>query len=92
MDAPGITNILTDFEISVTPTNNYNGEISYLPSGEYRWIDLTQGLNLNKLDLQAFWKDKQGNANPIYLPVGCSAKIKLHVSYTHMTLPTKRER
>jgi hypothetical protein len=59
---PGITNILTDFEITVTPTNNYNGEISYLPSGEYRWIDLTQGMNLNKLDLQAFWKDKYGNS------------------------------
>jgi hypothetical protein len=75
--APGITNILTDFQITVTPTNNYNGEISYLPTSEYRWIDLTQGVNLNKLDLSAFWKDKFGNAYPIFLPVNCSANIKL---------------
>jgi hypothetical protein len=74
---PGITNILTDFQITVTPQNNYNGEVSYLPSAEYRWIDLTQGVNLNKLDISAFWKDKLGNSYPIYLPVGCSANIKL---------------
>jgi hypothetical protein len=74
---PGITNILTDFQIAVTPQNNYNGEVSYLPAGEYRFIDLNQGVNLNKLDLSAFWKDKFGNSFPIYLPVGCSANIKL---------------
>ena len=64
--APGITNILTDFQVTVSPSNNYNGEISYLPTNEYRWIDLTQGLNLNKLDIQAFWRDKMGNAYPIF--------------------------
>ena len=46
--APGITNILTYFQITVTPSNNYNSEISYLPIGEYRWVDLTQGINLNR--------------------------------------------
>ena len=74
---PGITNVLTDFQITVSPTNNYNGEISYLPSAEYRWVDLTQGMNLNKLDLSAFWKDQYGNSFAIYLPVDCSANIKL---------------
>lgn len=74
---PGITNILTDFEVAVTPTNNYNGEIAYLPSSEYRWVDMTQGVNLNKLDLAAYWKDKYGNSYPIYLPVNCAADIKL---------------
>ena len=75
--APGITNIITYFQITVTPSNNYNCEISYLPYGEYRWVDLTQGLNLNKIDIQAFFKDKYGNSYPIYLPEGCSANIKL---------------
>jgi hypothetical protein len=74
---PGITNVLTDFQLTVTPSNNYNGEISYVPTAEYRWIDMTQGVNLNKLDLSAFWKDKYGNSFPIYLPVNCSANIKL---------------
>ena len=74
---PGITNILTDFQLTVTPSNNYNGEIAYIPTAEYRWIDMTQGVNLNKLDLSAFWKDKFGNSNPIYLPVNCSANNKL---------------
>jgi hypothetical protein len=74
---PGITNILTDFQLTVTPSNNYNGEISYIPSAEYRWVDMTQGVNLTKLDLSAFWKDKLGNSYPIYLPVGCCANVKL---------------
>ena len=34
-------------------------------------------MNLNKLDIQAFWKGKYGNAYPIYLPVKCSVNIKL---------------
>ena len=75
--APGITNIITDFQITVTPSNNYNCEISYLPNGEYRWVDLTQGINLNKLDISAFWLDKMGNSYPIYLPEGCSSNLKL---------------
>ena len=75
--APGITNILTYFQITVTPSNNYNSEISYLPSGEYRWVDLTQGINLNELVISAFWLDKMGNSYPIYLPEGCSSNLKL---------------
>lgn len=75
--APDISNILTDFQVSVTATNNYNGEIIYLPESEYRLIDLNQGFNLNKIDLYCYWKDKYNNSNQMYLPVGCCANIKL---------------
>jgi hypothetical protein len=75
--APDITNILTDFEISVTATNNYNGEIIYLPQTEYRLVDLNEGFNLNKIDINCFWKDKFNRAHQIYLPAGCCANLKL---------------
>jgi hypothetical protein len=75
--APDITNILTDFEVSVTATNNYNGEIIYLPQTEYRLVDLNEGFNLNKIDINCFWKDKFNRAHQIYLPAGCCANLKL---------------
>ena len=74
---PDITNILTDFEVSVTPSNNYNGEITYMPSSEYRWIDLNPAYTLNRIDLKVYWKDKYGNNNQVFLPPGSSASVKL---------------
>jgi hypothetical protein len=74
---PDITNVLTDFEISVSSVNNYNGEITYLPQGETRWIDLNPAFSLNKIDVKAFWRDKFGENHAIYLPPGCAASIKL---------------
>ena len=74
---PDITNVLTDFEISVTAQNSYNGEITYLPVSEYRWLDLNPASSLSKIDVKAYWRDKYGNDYPIYLPPGCSASIKI---------------
>ena len=35
-----LTNILSDFEIAISNTNQYRPEISYAPPGEYRLIDM----------------------------------------------------
>ena len=37
-----ITNILSDFEIPVSATNQYISEMSYVPQGEYKLIDMFQ--------------------------------------------------
>ena len=74
---PDISNILTDFSIPVSATNNYNGELIYQPGAEYRLLNMNSSFNLNKIDLSAFWSDKFGNSYPIYLQPGCSANLKL---------------
>lgn len=72
-----LTNILTDFEISVTETNQYRPFISYTPQSEYRLIDMNSITNLNKIDLLAFWKTHYGELIPLKLPPGCAAHMKI---------------
>ena len=74
--APNISNILSDFEIPISSTNQYRPEINYT-AVEYRLIDLFNNNNLNKTDLNIFWKDKYNNLIPFLLQPGCSANVKL---------------
>ena len=74
---PNLANVLTDFQIAVSPTNQYRPEISYTPQGEYRLIDMYSNRNLSRVDLQVYWRDKQGNLRPLPLYPGCSASVKL---------------
>ena len=74
---PNLANVLTDFQIAVSPTNQYRPEISYAPQGEYRLIDMYSNRNLSRVDLQVYWRDKQGFLHPILLYPGCSASVKL---------------
>jgi len=72
-----LTNILSDFEIAISNTNQYRPEISYATPGEYRLIDMYSNSNLNKIDLNVYWKDRYGNLKPMRLQPGCSASVKL---------------
>jgi hypothetical protein len=74
---PNLANVLTDFQIAVSPTNQYRPEISYAPQGEYRLIDMFSNRNLSRVDLQVYWRDKQGQLHPLLLYPGCSASVKL---------------
>ena len=72
-----LTNIISDFEIPVTDSNQYRPIIVYNPSSEYRLIDMHSALNLNKTDISVFWKTQFGEYIPLRLQPGCAAHIKL---------------
>jgi hypothetical protein len=76
-DNSNLTNILSDFEIAVDASNQYRPFILYAPGAEYRLIDLFSGNDLNRLNIQVFWKDHFGNLNPLFVPPGCAARMKL---------------
>jgi hypothetical protein len=76
-DNSSVSNILSDFEIAVEPNNQYQGSILYAPSAEYRLVDLFPGTDLNRINIQVFWKDQFGSLNPLYVTPGCSAHMKL---------------
>jgi hypothetical protein len=76
-DNSNITNILSDFEIAVDSTNQYRPFILYALGAEYRLIDLFSGNDLNRINIQVFWTDHFGNLNPLYVPAGCAAHLKL---------------
>jgi len=81
-----LTNILSDFEIAISNTNQYRPEISYAPPGEYRLIDMYSNSNLSKIDLNVYWKDRYGNLKPLRLQPGCSASVKLLFRHKHFYL------
>ena len=74
---PNIASILSDFEVAITPTNQYRPDITYIPPGEFRMIDMYSAYNLNKVDVSVYWKDVYGNLNPVFLGPGCSGHVKL---------------
>ena len=76
-DNANLTSILSDFEIAITADNQYRPIILYAPTSEYRLLDLFSGSNLNRINIQVFWKDHFGNLNPFKIPPGCAAHIKL---------------
>jgi len=72
-----IINILSDFEIPISATNQYRSEISYVPQGEYRLIDMNSNHDIFRIDLNCYWKTKFGELIPMLLEPGCGASIKL---------------
>ena len=72
-----LTNILSDFSIPVTPTNQYRPVIDYSPSSEYRLLDMNSCMNLSRVDVLVYWKDHFGVLHPMRLRPGCSAHVKL---------------
>lgn len=84
--APNVINILSDFEIPVSATNQYRPEISYVPQAEYRLVDMYENSDLRKLDISVFWKDRYGNLNPFRIQPGCAASLKLLFRHKHFYL------
>jgi len=72
-----LTNILTDFEVPITNTNQYRPAVTFSAVSEYRLVDMNSVQNLNKIDLLVFWKTHYGELQPLRLQPGCSAHIKL---------------
>jgi len=71
-----VVKVLTDF---IIPFNSgveaTNSQVFYIPSGEYRLIDLLGNNNLQQLTISAFWRDKYGSYHPMTLDAGASADI-----------------
>ena len=64
-----ITNIISDFEIPISASNQYRSEITYVPQGEYRLIDMYSNQDIFKLDLNVYWKNKLGDLSLVALQV-----------------------
>jgi len=69
--------IVTDFIVPFSATNQYVPDISYVPSGEYRLVDLYGESPANQIDIQVYWKDQYGILHPFLLGSGCSGSLKV---------------
>jgi len=71
------TQIITDFQVAVDGNNNYRNSIDYIPSAEYRFVDMYGNSPLSTIDISVYWKDRGGNLHPLTLTAGSNANIKL---------------
>jgi hypothetical protein len=71
------TQIITDFQVAIDGSNNYKNSIDYIPSNEYRFVDMYGNSPLSTIDISVYWKDRGGNLHPLTLTAGSNANIKL---------------
>lgn len=70
--------ILSDFVPQIEGSAGASRSIAYyLPTAQYRLADMISDNSLQKIDLQLYWVDKNGNLYPIQLSIGQQASIKL---------------
>jgi len=69
-----IAQVITDFQAE---NNIYKNSCLYIPSGEYRYVDLMGNTPLYTIDINVFWKDALGRLQPFRLAAGCKASIKI---------------
>jgi hypothetical protein len=72
-----ISPIISDFQIEMSATNQYKPQISYVPSGEYRLIDLYGSSSLSNIQIGVLWKDIFGYFRQFILQSGMQANVKL---------------
>jgi hypothetical protein len=69
--------LITDFEFDITKGPETRSNIYYVPTAEYRMIDLTDTTPLRVFDLNIFWVDNFGRYNQLYLFPSDSVSIKI---------------
>jgi hypothetical protein len=69
--------IVTDFNIDITEGSETRTFINYLPTAEYRRIDLIGNTPIYNIDIQLYWKDFYDNIYPIVIPIHSQVTIKV---------------
>lgn len=69
--------ILTDFEVDITNSSEIHSFIRYVPTAQYRYIDLIGKSKLDFIDVQVYWRDNFSNLYQLLIPFGQSVTIKL---------------
>jgi hypothetical protein len=72
-----IGNIMSDFSISMSPTNQYKPNVGYTPSAELRLFDLVANMSQSQITITVYWKDRFGINHPIRLAPSCTVNIKI---------------
>lgn len=73
----GTRSILTDFEIDEASFKNLKNYVHYVPTSEYRRIDMSSNVPLKQLSLEILWSDNYDNLYPLLIPSHEIATIKI---------------
>ena len=70
--------VITDFEPVLGSDTEFNrGQTQFVPFSNYRYLTLESDINLNTIDLQCFWTDKEGQSFPLLIDLGYYISVKI---------------
>jgi hypothetical protein len=70
--------ILTDFTPTIESSAGSSRSIAYyIPSAQYRLVDLISDTPLQNIDIRLYWEDRDGNFYPLQVSVFQQSSIKL---------------
>jgi hypothetical protein len=69
--------ILTDFVLDLSSSNNNRDVAYYVPTSQYRLVDLNSDTPINTIDIQVYWQDQFLNYWPLNINAGQQANIKI---------------
>jgi len=75
--SPNLANIITDFVVPISGTNQYRPDMLFKVESEYRLVDMYSMPNLNRIDISVWWQSVYGDLIPLHLQPGCNATLKI---------------
>ena len=69
-----VQQVITDFQ---NVDNLFKNNIVYVPTAQYRFVDLLGNTPLYNIDINVFWRNKVGSLIPFRLVASASASIKI---------------
>jgi hypothetical protein len=72
-----LSNEITDLVVNLTNGTEYFPNVLYLPTAEYRMIDLQGNAPLYGIQISVAWKDVYGIYHDFFLQNGCSCSLKI---------------
>lgn len=74
---PTTRSILSDFEPSIDINTNSRETVQYIPTAEYRLVDMLGNNPLRRLSIQIFWEDQRQKLYPIFIPPYKGITVKI---------------
>ena len=75
--SPNLANIITDFVVPISATNQYRPDMLFKVESEYRLVDMYSMPNLNRIDISVWWQSVYCDLIPLHLQPGCNATLKI---------------
>jgi hypothetical protein len=72
-----ISNEITDLVVNVSRGDEYFPAVLYLPTAEYRLIDLNGNAPIGAVQISVQWKDIYGIYHDFYLQNNCNCSLKI---------------
>jgi hypothetical protein len=72
-----VQNVLTDFEVELISGEETRPVVQYVPTAEYRMVDLQSNQPLTSIQLSVNWRNKFGTLIPLNLGSDGNAQIKI---------------